>query len=72
MRRRRSVGEMSTDLLRFEGFRYRTQGAWVAAFAEFHAAREERADVHPGAVLAPYEVDGYCPFDPKRFQKTTG
>jgi hypothetical protein len=60
------------DLLVFEGFRYRTEREWVAAFAEFRAARESWAQEHQGAELAPCEVDGYCPIDANRFRKSTG
>jgi hypothetical protein len=63
---------MPADLLVFEGFRYRTERAWSAAFDEFRAAREAWVEEHEGAVLAPYEVDGFCPFDATRFRKSTG
>jgi hypothetical protein len=68
MRRRRNVDETPTDLLVFEGFRRRKAGAWEAAFTEFGAAREAWAQEHVGAVLAQYEVNGYCPFDWSRFR----
>lgn len=70
MRRRRTVpdDEVPAELLVFEGFRYRTERAWAAAFVKFRAAREEWAEEHAGAALEPYEVDGYCPFDAKRFR----
>lgn len=72
MRRRRNLNgdELPSELVRFEGFRYRTERAWVAAFGEFRAAREAWAQEHGGAVLAPYEVDGYCPIDWSRFRKS--
>lgn len=63
---------MPPDLLVFEGFRFRTERAWSAAFAEFRAAREAWSQEHEGAVLAPYEVDGYCPIDYSRFRKASG
>ncbi len=74
MRRRRycDPGEMPQELLVFEGFRYRTDRAWGAAFSEFRSAREAWAEEHEGAVLAPYEIDGYCPFDGERFRKSGG
>lgn len=70
MRRRRSADETPADLLVFEGFRHRTARAWEAAFAEFRAAREAWAEQREGAVLAPYEVKGHCPFDWSRFALT--
>ena len=74
MRRRRSdSGDLlPSELLVFEGFRYRTDRAWAAAFAEFRAAREAWAEELGGAELAPYEVNGYCPFDYSRFKAGQG
>jgi hypothetical protein len=74
VRRRRDFDEdeTPTELLVFEGFRYRTERAWAAAFVEFYAAREAWSEEHEGAVLAPYEVNGECPFDYSRFRKSTG
>jgi len=72
VRRRRNADETPTDLLVFEGFRHRTERAWVTAFAEFRAAREAWSEERGGAELAPYEVDGYCPIDANRFRKSTG
>ena len=62
---------MSTDLVVFEGFRYRNAAEWAAAFAEFRAARDAWAQQNEGAALPPYEVNGYCPFDKSRFRKST-
>ncbi|GLP83571.1 hypothetical protein TUM20984_49910 [Mycobacterium antarcticum] len=42
----------------------------MAAFTEFRAAREAWTAEHEGAVLAPYEVDGFCPIDANRFRKS--
>lgn len=72
MRRRRSADEVTpSDLLVFDGFRYRTERAWRAAFDEFRASREAWSDEHPGAVLAPFQVNGHCPIDPSRFRKSS-
>jgi hypothetical protein len=72
VRRRRNADESPADLLVFEGFRHLTERAWRLAFMEFLAAREAWSDEHEGVVLAPYEVEGYCPFDANRFRKSTG
>lgn len=72
MKRRRDPDEMPTELMVFQGFRHRTARAWEAAFDEFRAAREAWAQEHEGAVLAQYEVNGYCPFDYSRFSVTQG
>lgn len=69
MRRRRSVDETPTELFVFEGFQYGTERTWRAAFDKFLAAREAWAQNHGGAELAPYEVNGHCPFDFSRFRK---
>lgn len=70
MRRRRlDSGEAPSSLLVFQGFRYRTEKAWVAAFAEFRTAREAWAREHEGEALAPYEINGYCPLDRSRFRQ---
>lgn len=74
MRRRRDPDEsqLPPELLRFEGFRYRTERAWSSAFDEFRAAREAWAEEHVGAVLPQLEVNGHCPIDANRFRKSTG
>jgi hypothetical protein len=59
-----------TNLVVFDGARYRTEAAWCAAFAEFKAAREAWAEEHGGAALGPYEVTRHCPVDPARFRKS--
>ncbi|EIC63012.1 hypothetical protein [Mycobacteroides abscessus] len=70
-RRRRTEGEAPSDLLVFHGVQYPSATEWVAAFEEFRAAREAWNQANPGATLAPYDVNGYCPFDADRFRKTT-
>ncbi|SKX05692.1 Uncharacterised protein [Mycobacteroides abscessus subsp. massiliense] len=55
----------------FHGVQYHDARAWLAAFEEFRAAREAWNQENPGATLAPYEVNGYCPFDATRFCKST-
>jgi hypothetical protein len=62
---------MPPDVL-FDVSPHRTTQAYEAAFDEFLAAREAWSEDHAGAVLAPYEVNGPCPFDHSRFRKSAG
>jgi hypothetical protein len=52
----------------FDGHGYATYDAWVEAFEEFHAAREqwrtERA--LPVNALPAWSVDGDCPWDQEK------
>ena len=61
---------MPPDLVVFDVFPHRTTQAYKAAFDEFLAAREAWSKDHAGAVLAPYKVNGPCPFDANRFRKS--
>lgn len=72
MRRRLDPDEVTTDLVVFQGVRYRTTKAWQAAFDKFLAGREAWSQEHDGAELPPREVNGHCPFDHSRFMAGSG
>ncbi len=66
--RRRCDEVLPPQLVVFDGHGYATYDAWVEAFEEFHAAREqwrtERA--LPVNALPAWSVDGDCPWDQEK------
>jgi len=67
MRRRTDDTEqLPAELVMFDGYQYRTETAWRAAFDEFAERRQKWAKDHglQEHDLPRWEIDGNCPFDP--------
>ena len=71
MKRRIDASAPSTNLVVFDGRRYRTSATWKAAFDDFLAARAAWLQENDGAQLPPIDVNGDQPFDWSRFRKST-
>jgi hypothetical protein len=66
MRRRWEGSDPPAELVVFNGRQFSTAEAWMAAWEQFHRARQRWVAQRglPESALPHWQVNGDCPFDP--------